>query len=207
MNSLESDVKYLNRFTTLPFLLDLLKRKKLVLVDPSRWEDRNDTEIMKVYKYRKNLSHLYALCFSRGLETIHHWKTFSDGASGCCIEFHGNDLLNVFDSLELRHGSVIYKKINEVNTASIRVEDIPFTKRWPYRCEEEYRVISEDARCSEIDIELGMINKITINQRMPDQVYLSIRDYLKEAFANPEKRIHRSTLFENHVWIRKFARD
>ena len=36
--------KKLNRFTTLPVLLDLLKRKRLVLLDPAVWEDKNDSE-------------------------------------------------------------------------------------------------------------------------------------------------------------------
>lgn len=199
-------VKYLNRFTSLPVLLDLLRRKRLVLLEPDKWEDRNDAEIMRVYKTRKKLKHLYALCFSCGLETIHHWKSFSDGISGCCIEFNGKELQKVFGSLGLRHGLVTYKKLGDVDSESIHVDDIPFTKRWPYRCEEEYRVISESEQCQEIGIELWMINKITVNQRMPDQVYYTIKDYLKGACDNPDQKINRSTLYENHIWIQKFAK-
>lgn len=199
-------INYLNRFTTLPVLLDLLRRKRLVLLEPDQWEDRNDTEIMRVYKSRKKLKHLYALCFSHGPETIHHWKSFSDGIGGCCVEFNGRELRKVFDSLGLRHGPVTYRKLIDVDSGAIRVNDIPFTKRWPYRCEEEYRVISEDGQCREIDVPLWMINKITINQRMPDQVYYTIKDYLKEACDNPGQKIHRSTLYENRIWIQKFAK-
>ena len=43
----------LNRFTSLPVLLDLLKRRKIVLLDPASWEDKNDTEILIEYKKRK----------------------------------------------------------------------------------------------------------------------------------------------------------
>lgn len=77
----------LKRFTTLPVLLDFLQRKKLVLLDPKLWDDRNDSEIILEYKKRKELKNLFAVCFTHGDETVHHWKTFSDGPSGCVIEF------------------------------------------------------------------------------------------------------------------------
>jgi hypothetical protein len=90
---MKTELKKLNRFTTLPVLLDLLKRKRLVLLNPATWEDKNDSEILKEYKRRKNLPNLFALCFSYGDETIHHWKTFADGISGCCIEFDAPKLI------------------------------------------------------------------------------------------------------------------
>lgn len=43
----------LNRFTTLPVLLDLLQRQKLTLLDPKSWEDKNDSEIILEYKNKK----------------------------------------------------------------------------------------------------------------------------------------------------------
>jgi hypothetical protein len=54
----------LNRYTTLPVLLDLLKRQRLVLLDPKSWEDRNDAGVMREYKKRKKARRLFALCFS-----------------------------------------------------------------------------------------------------------------------------------------------
>jgi len=92
----KSELKKLSRYTTLPVLLDLLKRKKIVLLDPATWEDKNDSEILKEYKKRKKCTNLFALCFSGGDETIHHWKTFADGISGCCIEFDAQKLIDVF---------------------------------------------------------------------------------------------------------------
>ena len=67
-------IQKLNRFTTLPILLDLLERKKLTLLNPILWEDKNDSEIILEYKKRKNIKNLFALCFSHNDETIHHWK-------------------------------------------------------------------------------------------------------------------------------------
>ena len=82
-----ADLTKLNCYTTLPVLLDLLKRRRLVLLDPKSWEDKNDSGVMEENKRRKKVPRLFALCFSWGDETIHQWKAFADGISGCCIEF------------------------------------------------------------------------------------------------------------------------
>lgn len=205
---------YLNRFTTLPVLIDLLRRKKLVLLSPEKWEDRNDAEIMLEYKERRKLKHLYAICFSENEETIHHWTAFSSGSSGCCIEFYRDFLLKSVEDIDgIRTGSVKYKKIKDVKSDEMKITNMPFIKRWPYRCEEEFRIIFESRNESaasdglfDIDISLRTIRKITISQRMPEQVYQTIKEYLRQEFKNPEQRINRSTLYENKIWISKFKK-
>lgn len=200
----------LNRYTSLPVLLDMLKRRKLVLLDPASWEDKNDSELLLEYKRKMKLKTLFALCFSYGDETIHHWKTFADGISGCCIEFNSRKLIDLLEKLDgVRFGPVVYRKINDLKDGTITLDGIPFTKRWPYRCEEEFRIIWESrtiSPCFEIDFDLRIIRKITINQRMPDQVYSTIREYLRSAFRNPDQRINRSTIYQNRIWIDKFKR-
>jgi len=201
----------LSRYTTLPVLLDLLKRRRLVLLDPKSWEDKNDSGVMLQYRRRKDVPRLFAICFSWGDETIHQWKAFADGISGCCIEFDAQRLINRLREVEdVRFRSVKYLRLNELDDAEIPVDDMPFIKRWPYRCEDEFRVIWEGASKDaffEIPIDLTMINKVTLNQRMPAQVYATIRDYLREAFDHPDKRISHSTLYENSRWLKKFQRE
>ena len=203
-------MKRVSRYTTLPVLLDLLKRKRLVLLEPTSWEDKNDSEILLEYMRRKKIKKLFALCFSFGDETIHHWRTFADGISGCCIELDAEKLISNLRRLRsIRYGRVTYRKIKDLKDGTIDVDKIPFTKRWPYRCEQEFRIIWEgdtEKACFEIDIDLRMINKITISQRMPDQVYSTIREYLRDAFSDPDKRINRSTLYQNRTWIAKFRK-
>jgi hypothetical protein len=203
-------ITYLNRYTTLPVLLDMLRRRRLVRLEPDAWEDRNDSAIMLEYKLRKRVKRLFALCFSYGDETVHHWKAFADGTSGCCIEFDMNRMRALLDTHpDIRHRAVVYRKIKDVDDLSIETKNIPFTKRWPYRCEQEYRIIWEgdsDDTFHEVEFDLGMIRKITVSQRMPKQVYETIKEYLKEVFADPDKRINRSTLYENKIWIKKFKR-
>jgi hypothetical protein len=205
---MSAQLKRLNRYTTLPVLLDMLKRRKLVLLDPTSWEDKNDSEILLEYKRRRKLQALFALCFSLGDETIHHWKAFADGISGCCVEFDAERLIALLRPLDgVRFGPVVYRKLKDLKDGSVSVRKIPFTKRWPYRCEEEFRVIWEShakASSYEIDFDLRMINKITISQRMPEQIYSTIREYLRAVFRNPDQRINRSTIYQNRIWIGKF---
>jgi len=204
----------LSRYTTLPVLIDLLRRKKLVLLSPDKWEDQNDAKVMLEYKKRKKLKHLYAACFSEGEETIHHWNAFSSGSSGVCIEFDRDKLLGAVSKVSgIRTGRVRYKKIKDLSKDGIVIDNMPFTKRWPYRCEEEFRILFEASNTTassdgffDIDIDLRTIRCITINQRMPDQVYETIKDYLKQEFRRPDQRISRSTLYENKIWISKFKK-
>jgi hypothetical protein len=208
MMKADRQIKKINRYTTIPVLLDMLERKRLVLLDPQKWEDRNDSAIMAEYQKRKKVQKLFALCCSYGDETIHHWRTFADGSSGCCVEFSSSKLIGLLKTVPgVRYGPVAYRKIKELKGAAIPVEDIPFTKRWPYRCEEEFRIIWEGTtteECFEIEFDLPIINKVTINQRMPETVCSTIRTHLRNAFKQPDKRISRSTLYENQVWIAKF---
>ncbi len=195
----------LNRFTTLPVLLDLLERQKLVLLDPKSWDDRNDTEVILTYKRKAAISKLFALCFSHSSETIHHWKTYANGSSGCCIEFSARKLMEIFDNTPgLRHGKVTYKTINEVQT-SFPLSEMPFIKRKPYECEREYRAIWEGDSpndCFELDVPLSTINRITISQQMPEQVFKTLKQLLKTSSPN---KVNRSTIYENKIWISRFG--
>ena len=199
----------LNRFTTLPVLLDFLERKKLVLLDPKSWDDKNDTEVILAYKEKRGIEKLFALCFTHDYETIHHWKTFANGSSGCCIEFDAEKLIQIFKKNKLRHGIVEYRKIKEATPNSFKLNQMPFIKRKPYECEQEYRIIWEgktEENVFELDIPLDTIKKITISQQMPEQVFITIRNLLKKTFDDPEKRISRSTIYENKKWINSFKK-
>jgi hypothetical protein len=208
----------LNRFTTLPVLLDMLLNKNLVFSNPKYWDDKNDTELLEIYRQKKignnkDKNTLFALCFLNDHETIHHWKTFADGICGCCIEFDKAKLIKLFcepKSAGVKFGSVIYKKLDDAIDGAIDdCEDmIPFKKRWPYRFEKEFRAIwIGDTDCYQIkNIDLTMITKITISQKMPENTYSAVRDHLKCLDIGSETVINRSTIYENKCWIGKFRR-
>jgi len=102
---------------------------------------------------------------------------------------------------------VDYRKIEELNPPGIDVDMIPFTKRHPYQCEAEFRVIwegSTDSNYYAVEIHLRMVKKITISQKMPDALFHIIQKHLMDEFEIPEKRINHSTIYENRNWIEKF---
>jgi hypothetical protein len=202
-------MKSIRRYTTLPVLLDVIERQCLTLLPPDSWADRNDREVMQKYKQRNKLSCLLAVCFSHGDETIHHWSAFAQGSAGCRIDF---DLPALISSIQkedgFRHGKVAYRKLNKLRKMDLSDENFPFIKRWPYRIEEEYRIIfeSKDDTNSElkekkIEMSKESIRSITLSQDMPESVFKSIKAQLGKKLG---KRISRSTLFENKVWINKF---
>ena len=46
--------------------------------------------------------------------------------------------MNSREFKDVRFRSVKYLRLNELNDVEIPVDDMPFIKRWPYRCEDEY---------------------------------------------------------------------
>jgi hypothetical protein len=107
----------------------------------------------------------------------------------------------------LRHSEVKYRKINSLWSTQIPEEDRPFVKRWPYRIENEYRVIFEsnhdadaDRRELTIPISMDSIFSITFNQNMPKQHFDSVKKRLSNEI---QARVSHSTLFENKIWINK----
>ena len=208
----EQKLGKLNRYTTLPFLLDLLRRRKIVLLDPSTWEDKNDVEAIDEYKRKKHLK-LFAVCFCAGDETIHHWRTYAEGVWGCCIEFDKDRLLASFSGKKgSRFQDVTYKKVidleNELKNNEIILEDFPFIKRYPYRFENEFRIIWEGNTSQdsiEVGINLNSITKITISQKMPQSMRPTIEELLCSQVKKPP-RINFSTLYRNRRWIKAFKK-
>ncbi len=200
----------LNRYTTLPILLHLLRSSKLVLLDPSTWEDRNDSQIILEYKKRKRIPNLFAVCFSFGNETIHNWIAYASGIAGCCIQFDEQKLLNSFQNIkQIRWGEINYKTIRQIKENTIKPDQIPFTKRYPYRVEKEFRIIWEGKTkhtSIEVQIDLNCIEKITISQSMPDNVYEIIAELLRDELKKPKLQINKSTVFENNIWISSFKK-
>src|SRR6516162_2706325 len=86
--------KYLRRYTDIPALVCLLSEQRITLLNPETWDDKNDSYFLKLYQERNRLQSVLALCFTRTTETYHHWRVFANGASGVCITFKREQLLD-----------------------------------------------------------------------------------------------------------------
>ncbi|POY35449.1 hypothetical protein C3K47_15425 [Solitalea longa] len=206
---MKPELKKLNRFTTIPFLIDLLKREKLALINPSIWEDYNDRATMEVYRNKSKAQSIYALCLTHQNETIHHWNAFANGTAGCCIEFSPEKLFKTLDKLEgVHHGKVQYKRIQDLPTLNSTLDDLPYLKRFPFKPENEYRLIAvsdEPQQATfDIDIDLSIIRKVTISNKVPEVVFKSLKESLMAINPKYKGRIYHSTLFNNVTWVNHF---
>jgi hypothetical protein len=135
---------FLNRYTSLPIALNVLSKKHITLLSPETWDDRNDAYYVERYRDERKLRSILAICFSLHRETFHHWRIFSNGSSGVCIEFDKEKLLeSIPDDKAYRHGNVTYKWISELEKKKPELETWPFLKRKPFEDEREYRIIFE----------------------------------------------------------------
>lgn len=83
----------MRRYTNLGSLFHIVQRGALTLLDPERWDDRNDVFFMGEYKRRKRARTVLALCLAKSEERYHHWKVFAHGSDGVCLEFNESLLL------------------------------------------------------------------------------------------------------------------
>ena len=81
-------VKAFRRYTNLAAVVHLLQAKAITLLNPATWDDTNDAYFMAEYKRLKQAKTVLALCFAETAETYHHWRVFSHGADGVCLEFN-----------------------------------------------------------------------------------------------------------------------
>lgn len=197
--------KFFNRYTTLPVLIDMLWRKQITLLSPQSWDDRNDAYYLERYQAEKKLGSVLALCFSTKRETFHHWRVFSQGASGACIEFGAEQFLeSVRDKAEFRHGMVKYSRIDTLERRTPKVDTWPFLKRLPYADEAEYRVICESATASELarplDFDIAAVKRVTLSPWMPKPVADSVVALIETIPGCADIYAHRSSLIENGRW-------
>jgi hypothetical protein len=199
-------VRTFRRYTNLAAVVHLLQSRAITLLNPATWDDKNDAYYMAEYKRLKQAKTVLALCFAESAETYHHWRVFSHGADGVCIEFNRDRLLTVWSKDEsVRIRAVAYKEIQQIRgQAALELEDIPFIKRFPYRDEKEFRVIfasqDEALEYKDYPIELAWIRRITLSPWMSKTLAASVKKTLKSIPGCSMIKISRSTLVDNDAW-------
>jgi len=199
----------LNRFTSLPILLEMLTSRCIALLNPANWEDRNDSYYIEEYRKEKKLLAVLAICFTSGRETYHHWKIYSDGQAGICIEFDKKKVLQQIQNMkDLRWGDVDYKWIKENRKPS--PEQWPFLKRKPFEDESEFRIIYEssqgDEKIKKVPVSLKCINKITISPWLHESTFKTVSRIIRSIRGCRRLKINRSTLLENRKWKREITK-
>jgi hypothetical protein len=197
--------KTLRRYTDLPAALYMLRQRKITLLDPSTWDDSNDSYYMSLYKERKGLKTLLALCFAQTKETYHHWRVFANGSSGVCIEFEPQLLTSVLKKRRgLRMQHVQYLTLRDVREEPLLIDDLPFRKRYAFEEECEFRVIFEaktkNLTSLDIDLPLSCIARITLSPWIAGPLAEHVRATIKALPGCERIPIPKSTLIANDEW-------
>jgi hypothetical protein len=158
-----------------------------------------------LYKSKLKYNSVLAICFAETTgETYHHWKVFSSGLSGVCIEFEKDKLLEYFDNRFFKKGTVEYLTIREFETTNINIHQLPFLKRSAFRDENEFRIIyknkNEKMTSRNVDIELDSISRIIFNPWIPQSVSDSVKMVINKIDSCKDIKIQRSSLIENEKW-------
>lgn len=198
---------YLRRYTDLPALFHLLQVKQLTLLDPKTWDDKNDSFFMSLFKEKKNLKTVLALCFSQAPETYHHWRVFSHGPSGVCIVF---DRVKLLEDLKA-HGDIQakgmeYLSLPKAKQREFRIDELPFIKRYGFKPETEFRVVftsqKEEVSALPVPIRLESIRSISLSPWMHSTLSESTVKAIREIQDCAKLKVSRSTLISNEQWKR-----
>lgn len=203
--------KFLRRYTDLAALIYLLEEQKLTLLDPISWDDSNDSHYLLVYKDRKKLKTLLAICFTQKKETYHHWRVFAPGTSGVCVKFKRDQLLRILKNHNKveKCARVIPKKVDYPPLKKNRkkkppIDLLPFIKRQAFKDEDEFRVIYESTETNlskkDISIPLSCIAEIRLSPWMHESLSNDVKRVLKGIGGCKHIKIAISTVIGNDEW-------
>jgi hypothetical protein len=197
--------KLLRRYTNIPSLLYILRKRQITLLDPETWDDQNDSHYLSVYREKKSLQCVLALCFTQVSETYHHWRVFADGSAGICITFTREQLLAALKKkIDVTARSVKYLTLNEMGKKDLKVSQLPFLKRYPYEDEREFRMIyeSKTAKLNALDVPISLkcIERVTLSPWTPKALVGALRETIREIPGCDKMGISRSTLISNERW-------
>lgn len=185
----------------------MLTYNELTLLDPSSWDDKNDSFYLAQYKEKRQLKSVLALCFTKSRETYHHWRVFANGSAGVCVTFKRSKLeasIKSISRLVLR--DVKYLTVDEVKNARPTKTNLPFLKRFAFEPEREVRLLwdskEEERSAMPVPFDLSAITRITLSPWLHPALSDEMKKILKSIDGCRGLGIYRSTLISNAEWMR-----
>lgn len=194
----------LKRYTTLASAVDMLVEQRLALLNPSKWQDTNDTYFLEMFQEHIRAKSLYAACFTQAPETFHHWKAFAGDNEGVCVEFDRDALLGSLLPLPAYHWhDVNYRTVAQLRLRKrINAFELPFLKRKGFGDEKEVRIIHWSGRKPQrgvhcIPIRRTWIKRIVLNPWLNEALFQSMKLALTSIPGCSRVPIQRTTLTDN----------
>jgi hypothetical protein len=196
---------YLRRYTDIPALISVLSERKIPLLDPASWDDKNDSRFLALYKDKEKLQSVLALCFTQTDEMYHHWQVFATGSAGVCIRFDRSQLLKAVKKQDgVRTGTVKYLRMAEMRYKNHETRELPFLKRYAYQDEHEFRMLFETSTDElehlDMAIPLSCITRITLSPWLPSDLSHNLKQVLRAIEGCSKLSIKRSTLIKSEEW-------
>ncbi len=197
----------IRRYTDLPALLHSLKHQTITLLDPSTWDDTNDSYYLLKYKEKRKMKSVLALCMTTAAETYHHWRIFSHGPAGVCIDFHRDrliDTLTATPGVSVRPVEYRLVRIDGKSAPPPRLDQLPFLKRQGFVAESELRAVyesdSRQLRFLDVAINLDLIRRITLSPWLQPRLKPATMDAIRSIPGCSFIDVRRSTLVGNSEW-------
>lgn len=202
-------VQLLRRYTDLASALDIVKHRRVTLLPPSTWDDRNDRLTMDTYRTLKGYKTLLALCMSTRVETYHHWKVSAPGPTGVCIYFNRRGLTQAMRQPNMRMRAVKYLTIAKLRDNAPQAALLPFLKRSAFSDEGEYRFVyssrHDEDGLKTVPIDLAVIERVSLSPWMPPTLAETIIGIIGELAPEAKFDVFQSKLIDNRSW-RRFAK-
>jgi len=209
----------LSHYTSIPALLYILSKGKIVFGDPDKWEDRTDVKALEyVLKHitskskDKNIN-IRALCLTNFPEDMYdnilHWKIYTPEKAGCRIDFDMKLLEEAVNKSKAKMKEVEYlssKAIKEKLKGKSEYSpiDTSFIKHKSYSFENEWRIIwFGKAKIFRLNIskflKKGIIKKVKFSSDLPEAVAKNLRSILKK--ENGKIKFEHSQISSNPSWL------
>jgi hypothetical protein len=211
----------LRRYTSFASALDILTTRKITLLSPDSWDDKNDTAAIERFRVHQEYPEktIKALCLTEAEETYHHWKLFSQGQEGVCIKFRAlklKEYLELFkngmEESEFLYFERVQYILKEKFDESISQEkDFLFLKRRAYKAEEEVRIVFgsklPDGNVKKLNFELDAISSISLSPWLPAALHDNIKAIFRRLVRGTGIRVYGSSITSSSEWqdkIRNF---
>lgn len=159
--------QWLKKYTKLDYLEGILRNRHLHLGNPSDWDDKNDSEGIRLFSAGHSDFKVLSTCLTEAADRFHFWHVFGEREKGVCLWFDKERLIHdIQTDSSLIADSVLYRTPKEV--AQLSANQIPFAKREQYRDESEFRVL-----------------RVQKASNTPIDKFLFSQDSLRRIYLNP----------------------
>jgi hypothetical protein len=210
--------KYIYRYLPFERFLEVMHKKLLAFISPTKWNDPFDNFLFKYDIQNKDnsfLNKLFVGCFTLNPHSQAYWKTYAPEGYSVRLQFETRKLFDIILKLNDRawFGELNYKREteiveifqnteglkaaleeNEVNDSFLKVFTL---KRMPFEYEKEVRIIIESKSIKEgirrVNIDLKeLIHGIYLDPRIKTNEEIAFKKYLKSSGV----KVTKSQLFQ-----------